>query len=79
MVCNMGILSQGYTCYGHQVTLVTHVKPVEHITVLCTKFLNIFSFQKLIFSMLCMCFLLIKNMLLIICVCVYLQLLCNLK
>ena len=72
----MGIPSPGlHTCYGHQVTLLTHVKPVEHVTVLCTKFLNIFSFQKLIFSMLCMCFLLIKNILLIICVCVYLQLL----
>ena len=53
MECNIGILSQGYTFYGCQVTQVTHVKPVEHVTVLCTKFLNIFSFQKLIFSMLC--------------------------
>ena len=44
MECNIGILSQGYTCYGYQVTLVTHVKPGEHVTVLCTKFLNIFSF-----------------------------------
>ena len=71
MECNIGILSQGYTCYGHQVTQVTHVKPVEHVTVLCTKFLNIFSFQKLIFSVLCVCFLLIKNMLLVICMCLF--------
>ena len=31
----MGILSPGYTCYGCQVTLVTHVKPGEHVTVVC--------------------------------------------
>ena len=53
MECNIGILSPGYTFYGCQVTQVTHVKTVEHVTVLSTKFLNIFCFQKLIFSMLC--------------------------